>query len=156
MHSFACVRTVMVVSPLSGFSEALEDVGDAFDQAVTFPDHAVAVEDKNVRLPSVSSERTKIRKSGSDLKKRSTPEQHCTQNICSRHTRRLFTNNPQSKLGEFEGGELEGECYALYQKPNTDCWQLSFLKQGSRRNSTCVLLPQLQTVFTYLQPDPHN
>lgn len=50
--SVAFVRIVVAcsLSPLPGFSEALEDGGDAFDQAVTLPDHAVAVKDKNVRL----------------------------------------------------------------------------------------------------------
>ena len=38
------------VSPLSGFSEAREDGGDALDHAVPLPDDAVAIEDEDVGL----------------------------------------------------------------------------------------------------------
>lgn len=39
------------VSPLPGRSELVKHIGNTVDQAVSFPDHAVAIKDENVRLP---------------------------------------------------------------------------------------------------------
>lgn len=59
-------------SPLPGFPEAVQDRRNALDQAVSFPDHAITVEDEHVGLETIEQ---KQQQSTTNLKQREQQKQ---------------------------------------------------------------------------------